>query len=156
MPADGTPRSMVERRLMSLEITPGVVIPDSELSYAFVRASGPGGQNVNKVSSAVQLRFDLAGSTALSDPVKSRLRALAGRRVTDDGALLIIARNQRSQDHNRREALERLAELVRRALVVPKTRKATKPTRASKERRLDSKVRKQQTKQGRNRVRWDD
>jgi ribosome-associated protein len=141
---------------MALEVTPDVVIPDSELSFAFVRASGPGGQNVNKVSSAVQLRFDLAGSTVLSAPVKSRLRALAGRRVTDDGALLIIARNQRSQDHNRREALERLADLVQRALVVPKTRKATKPTRASKERRLEGKTRKQQTKKARGRVRWDD
>jgi len=141
---------------MSLEINPGTVIPDSDLTFAFVRASGPGGQNVNKVSSAVQLRFDLAGSTALSDPVKNRLRALAGRRVTDDGALLIIARNQRSQEHNRREALERLADLVRRALVVPKTRRATKPTRASKERRLQSKSRQQHTKQGRGRVRWDD
>ena len=141
---------------MALEVAPGVVIPDSELSFAFVRASGPGGQNVNKVSSAVQLRFDLAGSGALSEPAKHRLRALAGRRVTDDGAVLIIARNQRSQDHNRREALERLADLVRRALIAPKTRKATKPTRASKERRLEGKSRKQQTKQGRNRVRWDD
>lgn len=142
---------------MSLEISPSVVIPDGELSFAFVRASGPGGQNVNKVSSAVQLRFDLAGSGALSEPAKTRLRALAGRRLTDDGAILIIARNQRSQEHNRREALERLAELVRRALVAPKTRKATKPTRASKERRLESKGRQQQTKQGRRRpVRWDD
>jgi ribosome-associated protein len=141
---------------MSLEVTPSVVIPDSELSFAFVRASGPGGQNVNKVSSAVQLRFDLAGSTVLSEPVKSRLRALAGRRLTDDGAILIIARNQRSQEHNRREALERLTDLVQRALVVPKTRKATKPTRASKERRLESKVRQRRTKQGRKPVRWDD
>lgn len=141
---------------MALEIAPGVVIPDSELSFAFVRASGPGGQNVNKVSSAVQLRFDLAGSGALSEPAKNRLRALAGRRVTDDGALLIIARNQRSQDHNRREALERLADLVRRALIAPKARKATKPTRASKERRLESKTRQQRTKQGRGRVRLDD
>ena len=141
---------------MSLEIAPGVVIPASELSFAFVRASGPGGQNVNKVSSAVQLRFDLAGSGALSEPAKHRLRALAGRRVTDDGALLIIARNQRSQDHNRREALERLADLVRRALIAPKARKATKPTRASKERRLESKTRQQRTKQGRGRVRLDD
>ena len=141
---------------MSLEVTPSVVIPDSELSFAFVRASGPGGQNVNKVSSAVQLRFDLAGSTVLSEPVKSRLRALAGRRLTDDGAILIIARNQRSQEHNRREALERLTDLVQRALVVPKTRKATKPTRASKERRLQSKTRQQRTKLGRGRVRWED
>jgi ribosome-associated protein len=141
---------------MTLEVGPGVSIPDSELSFAFVRASGPGGQNVNKVSSAVQLRFDMAGSTALSDAVKSRLRGLAGRRLTDDGAILIIARNQRSQEHNRREALERLADLVRRALVVPKTRKATKPTRASRERRLEGKTRQQQTKRQRGKVRWDD
>src|ERR1700722_14364679 len=93
---------------MGLEISPSVTIPDSDLSYAFVRASGPGGQNVNKVSSAVQLRFDMEGSTALSEPVKNRLRGLAGRRLTDDGAILIIARNQRSQEHNRREAPERL------------------------------------------------
>jgi ribosome-associated protein len=141
---------------MALEVTPSVVIPDTDLSFAFVRASGPGGQNVNKVSSAVQLRFDMRGSTAISDPVKSRLRALAGRRVTDDGAILIIARNQRSQDHNRREALERLADLIQRALVVPKTRRATKPTRASRERRLDTKTHQQQTKQRRKKVRWDD
>jgi ribosome-associated protein len=141
---------------MALEITPEVTIPDGDLTYAFVRASGPGGQNVNKVSSAVQLRFDMEGSTALSEPVKNRLRVLAGRRLTDDGAILIIARNQRSQEHNRREALERLADLVERALVVPKARRATKPTRASKERRLEGKTRKQQTKKQRSRVRWDD
>jgi len=141
---------------MSFEITPTLVIPDTDLSFAFIRASGPGGQNVNKVSSAVQLRFDMAGTTVLSDAVKSRLRALAGRRVTDDGAILITARNQRSQDHNRREALERLAELIRNALIVPKTRKATKPTRASRERRLEGKTRTRQTKQTRRKVRWDD
>ena len=141
---------------MALEVTPNVVIPDTDLSFAFVRASGPGGQNVNKVSSAVQLRFDMAGSTALSDAVKGRLRALAGRRVTDDGAILIIARNQRSQDHNRREALERLTELIQRALVIPKARKATKPTRASRERRLEGKSHQQRTKQQRKKVRWDD
>lgn len=142
---------------MSLDITPTLVIPDTDLSFAFIRASGPGGQNVNKVSSAVQLRFDMAGTAVLSDAVKSRLRALAGRRVTDDGAILITARNQRSQDHNRREALERLAELIRNALIVPKTRKATKPTRASRERRLEGKTRTQQTKQTRRKVRrWED
>ena len=141
---------------MSLEITPGLAIPDTDLSFAFVRASGPGGQNVNKVSSAVQLRFDMAGTAVLSDAVKSRLRALAGRRLTDDGAILIIARNQRSQDHNRREALERLADLIRRALIAPKVRKATKPTRASRERRLESKTRQQRTKGTRGRVRWED
>ena len=141
---------------MSLEITSILVIPDSDLSFAFIRASGPGGQNVNKVSSAVQLRFDMAGTTVLSDAVKNRLRALAGRRLTDDGAILITARNQRSQDHNRREALERLADMIRKALVAPKARKATTPTRASRERRLEGKTRTQQTKRTRSRVRWDD
>ncbi len=141
---------------MDLEVAPGVVIPDSELSFAFVRASGPGGQNVNKVSSAVQLRFEMVRSAALSEGVKSRLRGLAGRRVTDDGAILIIARNQRSQEHNRREALERLADLIRRALVPPKPRKPTKPTRASRQKRLEGKARQQQTKQGRKKVRWED
>ena len=141
---------------MSFEITPNLAIPDTDLSFAFVRASGPGGQNVNKVSSAVQLRFDMAGTAVLSDAVKNRLRALAGRRLNDDGAIVIIARNQRSQDHNRREALERLADMIRAALVAPKTRKATKPTRASRERRLDTKSRQRQTKQTRRKVRWDD
>jgi ribosome-associated protein len=125
------------------------------LSLSFVRGSGPGGQNVNKVASAVQLRFDLAGSTALTDPVKARLRALAGRRLTDDGAILIIARNHRSQEQNRREASERLVDLIRRALIPPKARKATRPTRASKERRLQSKTRQQRTKSLRGQVKWD-
>jgi ribosome-associated protein len=141
---------------MPLEITPDLTLPDSDLSVSFVRASGPGGQNVNKVASAVQLRFDLAGTAALEERVKMRVRALAGRRVTDDGAVLIIARNHRTQEQNRREAHERLADLVRRALVEPKTRKPTRPTRASKERRLDSKNRTRRTKSLRGRVRWED
>jgi ribosome-associated protein len=141
---------------MPLEVTPAVTIPDSDLSLSFVRASGPGGQNVNKVASAVQLRFDLIGSVALDERVKLRLRALAGRRVTDDGALLIIARNHRTQEQNRREAHERLAELIRQALIEPRARKATKPTRASKERRLDTKKRERRTKSLRGKVRWDD
>jgi ribosome-associated protein len=140
---------------MPIEVTPTVVIPDSDVSLSFVRGSGPGGQNVNKVASAVQLRFDLAGTTALPDPVKSRLRALAGRRVTDDGAVLIIARNHRTQEANRREAEGRLTELIRGALVPPKPRKPTKPTRASRERRLEAKNRQQRTKGLRGKVRWD-
>lgn len=142
---------------MALEVTSWVTIPDSDLQLSFVRASGPGGQNVNKVASAVQLRFDLAGTMALADPVKQRLRALAGRRVTDDGALLIIARNHRTQEQNRREAHERLAELIRQALIPPKVRKATKPTKASQRRRLESKTRIRRTKVLRGKVRrWDD
>ncbi len=141
---------------MPLIVSPEVTIPDSDLSLAFVRSSGPGGQNVNKVASAVQLRFDLAGTIALDGGVKQRLRALAGRRVTDDGAILIFARNHRTQERNRAEALERLAELIRKALVPPRPRKPTKPTRASKERRLTGKVQKAQRKQLRGRVRWDD
>jgi ribosome-associated protein len=141
---------------MPLEISPTVTIPDSDLSLAFVRASGPGGQNVNKVASAVQLRFDLEGTAVLSWNVKRRLRALAGRRVTDEGALLIIARNHRTQEQNRREAYERLTDLITQALVEPKIRRKTKPTRASKERRLTSKVRSGSAKQLRGKVRWDE
>ena len=142
---------------MAIEVTSWVTIPDSDLELSFVRASGPGGQNVNKVASAVQLRFNLAGTLALTDPVKQRLRVLAGRRVTDEGALLIIARNHRTQEQNRREAHERLAELIRQALIPPKIRKATKPTKASKQRRLEGKTRTQSTKVLRGKVRrWDD
>jgi ribosome-associated protein len=140
---------------MTLEVTPHIAIPDGDISLSFVRGSGPGGQNVNKVASAVQLRFDLAGTLALTDAVKARLRGLAGRRLTDEGAILIIARNHRTQEQNRREAGERLADLIRAALVPPKPRKATKPTRASKERRLDTKIRQQRTKGLRGKVRWD-
>ena len=141
---------------MPVEITPDISLPDQDLTWSFVRASGPGGQNVNKVATAAQLRFDLAGTVSLEPAVKARLRALAGRRVTEDGALIIVARNQRTQEANRREALDRLADLIGRALVVPKVRKATRPTRASRERRLETKTQRRSTKQLRRRVRWDE
>jgi ribosome-associated protein len=138
---------------MSLVVAPGVEIPESDLEVAFTRSAGPGGQNVNKVASAVQLRFALARNTTLRADVKTRLRALAGHRLTDAGELLIVARESRSQEQNRRLAEQRLAELIRRALVAPKKRHATKPTRASKERRLDTKARSQRTKKLRGKVR---
>jgi ribosome-associated protein len=141
---------------VSLAVTAHLAIPDDELSVSFMRSSGPGGQNVNKVASAVQLRFDLGGSAVLSAEVKTRLRTLSGRRVTADGALLIVARNHRSQDQNRREAEERLAELIRRALVPPKPRRPTAPTRASRQRRLEGKTRVKRAKRLRARPRWDE
>ena len=141
---------------MPVEITPDISLPDQDLSWSFVRASGPGGQNVNKVATAAQLRFDLAGTVSLEPAAKQRLRSLAGRRVTEDGALIIVARNQRTQEANRREALGRLADLIRRALVAPKVRKATRPTRAARQRRLETKTQRRSTKQLRRKVRWDE
>jgi len=108
------------------------------------------------VATAVQLRYDLEHSQALSDAVKLRLRTLSGRRLTADGAILIVARNHRTQERNRREAEERLAELIRRALTVPKLRKATRPTRAAHERRLEHKARQRSTKRLRRAPRWED
>jgi len=139
-----------------LQVAAGVEIPDSELSVSFVRSSGPGGQNVNKVATAVQLRFDLAGSTALASDVKARLRNLSGRRLTAEGAILIVARNHRTREHNRREAQERLADLIRRALTAPRPRKATQPPPAARERRLEHKARQQHTKRLRGRPRWEE
>jgi ribosome-associated protein len=141
---------------MGLPVRPGLEIPDSDLEVAFIRSAGPGGQNVNKVASAVQLRFALDRTAVLRDDVKARLRTLAGQRVTDAGEILIVARAHRSQEQNRREAEERLRDLIRRALIVPKKRHATKPTRASKERRLEGKARSQKNKKLRGRVRFDD
>jgi ribosome-associated protein len=141
---------------LSLRVAVGVEIPDSELSLSFVRAAGPGGQNVNKVATAAQLRFDLERSAALESGVKERLRALCGRRLIADGTILIVARNHRTQEHNRREAQRRLIELIRRALVPPKPRKTSSPPRAARERRLEGKRRVRQTKRLRARPAWDE
>jgi ribosome-associated protein len=138
---------------MPLAITPTLTIEDSELQERFVRASGPGGQNVNKVSTAVQLRFDAARSPALTGEVRQRLVALAGSRMTDEGILVIDAREHRTQGQNREEARIRLTDLIRRALVRPKRRRKTKPGKAAKERRLDTKKRRGETKARRGRLR---
>ena len=134
---------------MPLDISEQVAIPDEELEWKFIRSSGPGGQNVNKVASAVQLRFLLPRNTSLPAPAKHRLRRMAGQRLVDDGTILISARDERSQEQNRRAALERLADLVRAALIEPKIRKKTRPTRASKERRIESKKRRSSVKRER-------
>ena len=140
---------------MPLEITPNIVIGDDELEWKFIRASGPGGQNVNKVSSAVQLRFLLPQNTSLPVAVRNRLRAIAGHRINDDGTLLIAARSERSQEQNRSAALARLADLINTAMVEPKIRKKTRPTKASKERRIESKKRRSSTKSGRGKQGWE-
>jgi ribosome-associated protein len=138
---------------VSLEISAHIVIPDDELEWKFIRASGPGGQNVNKVSSAVQLRFLLPLNTSLPVAARNRLRALAGQRLNDDGSILITARNERSQEQNRRAATLRLAALIQSALLEPKIRKKTRPTKGSQERRIESKKRRGNTKQARGSVR---
>jgi ribosome-associated protein len=134
----------------------GRIIPDSELDFRYVRASGPGGQNVNKVSTAVELRFDAATSPSLAGDVRARLLKLAGRRAGADGVILIDARRFRTQEANRRDAVARLEELVRAASVRPKARIATRPTRGSKERRIAGKRLRSGIKQGRGRVSGDD
>jgi ribosome-associated protein len=141
---------------MPLEITPSLTIDDSELEERFVRASGPGGQNVNKVSTAVQLRFDAARSPSLTEEVRHRLRGLAGSRMTDEGILVIDARAFRTQSQNREAARERLAELIRQALVRPKRRQKTRPGAAAKQRRLDTKKHRARTKSSRGRPGNDD
>jgi ribosome-associated protein len=139
-----------------LQVTPSIVIDDSEIEERFVRASGPGGQNVNKVSTAVQLRFDAGRSTSIDDEMRGRLTAIAGSRMTADGVVVIDSRAFRTQAQNREAARERLVELLRKAAVRPKRRRKTRPSGASKLQRLDAKRHRANTKERRRNVAGDD
>ena len=139
----------------ALEITPTLSIPDDELVERFVRASGAGGQNVNKVATAVELRFDVAGSPSLPDALRERLLSRRDRRLTDEGVLVIDAQRFRTQDRNRQDARERLAAFIAAGLEVPKPRIKTRPTRASKQRRLQGKRERAEVKRGRGSREWD-
>ena len=132
-----------------IEVTPAISLQDGELTWKAVRASGPGGQHVNKTSTAIELRFDARGSPSLPEDVKARLEKLAGSRCTHDGVIVLFAQGSRSQEMNRQDAVERLVELIRRATERPKPRKATKPTYASKLRRLQGKASRSGVKAGR-------
>jgi ribosome-associated protein len=134
----------------------GVNVPQEELEFTFVRASGPGGQNVNKVSTAVQMRFDVRNSPSLPEDVKNRLERLAGSRLTNDGVIVISAQRFRTQERNREDAVARLAELIRQAAERQKPRRATKPTYSSTLRRLDSKNKRSRIKQNRQKGGGDD
>lgn len=132
-----------------IEIAPGIAIDERELEVSFVRASGPGGQNVNKVSTAVELRFDARNSPSLPDEVRYRLYRLAGSRLTQEGVVVIFAQRFRDQPLNKQDAIDRLVELIRQATERPKPRKKTRPTKASKTRRLESKARRSGVKSAR-------
>ena len=133
-------------------ITPTIAINESEIKQEFIRASGPGGQNVNKVSTAVQLRFNVASSPSLPDDIRKRLVNLAGRRITEDGELIIHARRFRTQERNRQDAFDRLVKLIRKASERPKVRRKTRPTLQSKRRRLEAKHHRSEAKRMRRRA----
>lgn len=132
-----------------IPVTPRISLDEAELEESFIRASGPGGQNVNKVATAVQLRFDMRNSPSLPEAVKERLARIAGRRLTNDGVIVIVAQRFRTQERNREDAVARLVEMIREAAVVPITRRPTRPTLGSKLRRLDGKARRSGIKAGR-------
>jgi ribosome-associated protein len=129
-----------------IPVTPRIALDEREIEEHFIRAGGPGGQNVNKVATAVQLRFDAAASPALDESLRRRLATLAGRRMTKDGVLVITAERFRTRERNRADALERLLDLIRRAAIVPRPRRATRPSKSSRERRLAGKAARSRTK----------
>jgi ribosome-associated protein len=141
---------------MGIEAGKGIVLRESEVAFEFVRASGPGGQNVNKVATAVKLYFDIDESPSLPEAVKRRLRTLAGRRVNREGILVIDARRFRTQEANRRDALERLLMMIGQAAVAPRTRRPTRPGAAARARRLDKKKKHGTVKQARRKDRLDE